>query len=864
MKTLNAALIFRFIDRLSAPARAAARSIGTIEQAQRMASRASAQWSRGMDDLDGKLDRLAKVSLVTEGLNRAGRSMAAPLVDATRVAIGYDEQLAAIGDTAGLSANGVSRLDRAIRAASALGGRKSTEIAEAAAIYTAAGFSADVTERLLNTTTKVAVGARVGFADAGNAAVAFGQNLAVVPQEMERAFDAAHRAGQRGRFELQAMASAFPVVGAAAQRRGMQGTGAVAELSAALQIVRRQSADDSSAATGVRDMLNRFDSNETRNNFDKFGIDVVAAVARQRAQGASVIDAILNVTRDAQAKGAGLNQLFTEQDSQNAVGALLAFRSEFASIRTDAAQAAGVVETSFNRMRGTDAEKLKSYTAGMERLAIATGVLLAPAVGWAAGAAERLTGWMSRATQSSNPLARVAVYAAAGLAGIALAAGAVGSAVMGILGPWMIMQSLFGTMGGAAIMGGLAQAAGVIGRVRMAVLGLNVAMLANPVVLITAAVVAAIALVAGAAYLIYRNWGTIGPWLAGVWDGIKGLVSSAITAVTGFLMRWTVLGPITRNWSGIVGFIRATMELVGEVVGLGLDYVKLAILRFTPAGFILRNWAPITRIVGAVWQGVKRLVEGGLAAAGSAILRFTPLGLVVRNWGPITNFVSNLWNTARTIVSTGLSAIGTAITSWSPLQAFISAFASTFTWFQQLPGRFLSMGTNIVQGMTAGIRGQRAQVQAAAAGAAHGTAAAAAGALEINSPSRVFARIGAGTMEGLAAGLTRTAGLPLARAAAAAGALASVPFGLASPAYASAPGPAGGPTALIGMPSPGGAAAAAGGTGQAAPTQIVHHHYGAQTFQVSGEGRSIRELARELKRLGDAGARAAINDGGER
>ena len=52
------------------------------------------------------------------------------------------------------------------------------------------------------------------------------------------------------------------------------------------------------------------------------------------------------------------------------------------------------------------------------------------------------------------------------------------------------------------------------------------AMLANPILL----VIAAIALLAAGVYLIYRNWGAISAWFAGVWERIKDFCGAALVA----------------------------------------------------------------------------------------------------------------------------------------------------------------------------------------------------------------------------------------------------------------------------------------------------------------------------------------------
>lgn len=240
MKNLVAALTLRFIDRLSGPSRGAAAAIGQLKRAQEMGAAASSKWSQGLEQLDGKLTRLASASLITDGIGRAGEAMMRPLRGAMTLATTYEEKLAVIGDTADMTADRVARMDRAIMAASRLG-RGAGQVADAAGIFVAGGLSDDVAGQLLGTTTKVAIGARVAFDDAANAAMAFNQNMKVSADQIERAFDAAAYAGKQGKFELKDMAQYLPSIGAQAARRGLKGVGGVAEVTAALTAIRDRS-----------------------------------------------------------------------------------------------------------------------------------------------------------------------------------------------------------------------------------------------------------------------------------------------------------------------------------------------------------------------------------------------------------------------------------------------------------------------------------------------------------------------------------------------------------------------------------------------------------------------------------------------
>ncbi|MGZ2925933.1 phage tail tape measure protein [Pseudomonas aeruginosa] len=111
---------------------------------------------------------------------------------------------------------------------------------------------------------------------------------------------------------------------------------------------------------------------------------------------------------------------------------------------------------------------------------------------------------------------------------------------------------------------------------------------ANPVVLAIAAVVAVLA---GAAYLIYRNWDAVKAYLLGLWEEIKAGFDGGIGGILSTLMNFSPLGLIYRAFSGVLGYLGidlparftdfGNMIVQGLVNGLlaGLGQIKRAVQR---------------------------------------------------------------------------------------------------------------------------------------------------------------------------------------------------------------------------------------------------------------------------------------------
>lgn len=163
--------------------------------------------------------------------------------------------------------------------------------------------------------------------------------------------------------------------------------------------------------------------------------------------------------------------------------------------------------------------------------------------------------WIKANPELAGTIAKVA----GGVILITTAMGALTMMMASILGPFAMLR--FGlTMVGikAGVLGSLlpflGKALGVVGQ---AILFIGRALLMNPIGLLITAI-------AGAAYLIYRNWDRLGPWFAGLWQGIQDTLGAAwdrireafaggIGGVSRLLVDWSPLGLLWRVISQALG-----------------------------------------------------------------------------------------------------------------------------------------------------------------------------------------------------------------------------------------------------------------------------------------------------------------------
>jgi hypothetical protein len=162
-----------------------------------------------------------------------------------------------------------------------------------------------------------------------------------------------------------------------------------------------------------------------------------------------------------------------------------------------------------------------------QRLGIATGTILLPAMTKLAGFAGRVAGFFTRIEEKGSPLAKVLVFVASGFAVAAVGAAALGQAVVGVLGTVFIVQTLFGKGLPLALIAARGAVVGFFTSAAEAAWGLAVALAANPITW----VVAGVAALAVGGYLLVKNWGTVKTWLGSFWAWLTTTASAAFDKV---------------------------------------------------------------------------------------------------------------------------------------------------------------------------------------------------------------------------------------------------------------------------------------------------------------------------------------------
>jgi len=142
---------------------------------------------------------------------------------------------------------------------------------------------------------------------------------------------------------------------------------------------------------------------------------------------------------------------------------------------------------------------------------------------------------------------------------------------------------------------------------------LSLALLTTPI----GWIISGVAALAGAVYLIYRNWDGIAEWFGNLWQGVKGFFSRGAGEIAADLVAWTPAGLIYRHWGGITEWFSGMWGGIKGYFSQGIGQVAKDLLAFSPAALLMKGIdavfelfgaRPLTEMgqewIGGLWDGV--------------------------------------------------------------------------------------------------------------------------------------------------------------------------------------------------------------------------------------------------------------------
>lgn len=280
----------------------------------------------------------------------------------------------------------------------------------------------------------------------------------------------------------------------------------------------------------------------------------------------------------------------------------------------------------------------------------------------------------------------------------------------------------------------------IIDAVKLAIAALNAIMLANPIVLIVAAIAA---LVAGFIYL-WNNCEAFRQFWINLWNNIKSIVSSVVNGIISFFAS------IPETISSIIESIIAFIKKIPDYLIYAFGYVVGLV-----TGFIARLWQFIYSDIPAFFLEVLSKIAEFFVNIGKALWNFITV--------TIPNFISNMIAKLKQVPGKVWEAVKAA--PGKIAEAFINGitkvkdavkkiFNAIWDGLKELPKKMISLGKEIVKGLWNGIKSMAGWMKDKIKGFGKGVVDGFKSVFDIHSPSVLFKKeiginIGLGVIEGI-------------------------------------------------------------------------------------------------------------------
>jgi TP901 family phage tail tape measure protein len=569
-------LIVELLDRVSGPARGVANSLRGITRTVKEATSGPITMA---DRLDAAITRNNRAIDAARGrmLDAVGTLyvLKAALTAPVQAAQEFDRALAELGAKGNLTAAQMTAIGDAAKATSSQMNQFATDIVHAQDFLVGMGLDVDRATKAMPSIARAATATGASLEDLSKAGFAAMSNLGLAAEDLGKSFDVMAAAGKAGGFELKDMAQYLPSISALASAKGMTGESGLAQIAAALQIVRRGAGDASEAATNFNNILQKINSNDAIKNFKEAGIDIQKVLKDARANGTDPLEASLRAINKALGGDMSrLGELFADAQVQKGLIPLLTGLEDYIRLRDEAARADGVISTDFARMMQTGVEQIKQFQIAMQNFQTSIGAALVPVLGSVAGALKPVLEAATALVTAFPRLSGSLIAVTAGFVG--LKAALAGLSYLGLMGRGGALTALsfaVNTLGGAMMrlkagasgmialqtalagmeglkMTGLQTAAAGLRGMALAVPG--VSGLATAMTAVGAALAAvsapvwgtiavAVAAVAAAAYTLWKYWDRISSFAGGF----------ASVLLTQLQPAFAALEPVMRPLAGL-------------------------------------------------------------------------------------------------------------------------------------------------------------------------------------------------------------------------------------------------------------------------------------------------------------------------
>lgn len=230
--------------------------------------------------------------------------------------------------------------------------------------------------------------------------------------------------------------------------------------------------------------------------------------------------------------------------------------------------------------------------------------------------------------------------------------------------------------------------------------------------------------------------------LTGAFGALQPVIEAIGTALGNIIPK--IISVATTIQAALDPVITALAPIVVQVISTIVDVLSGALTVIQGVfeiieGILTGDWQK-------VWDGVHTIVDGSIQIVVAALQGWWNMitGFFSQGAGMLTNLWTGAWTGITSFLSSSVTSIGSTVASIPG--SIVSALGN-------VGGLLYSAGVNIIQGMINGIRATASRIFQAAIDTVKGAVDGVKRFLGINSPSRLFRRLGAFTGEGMALGI---------------------------------------------------------------------------------------------------------------
>lgn len=599
----------------------------------------------------------------------------------------------------GQSVNTMDTLSKLAKKMGAETAFSASECAEALNYLALAGYDTEQMCNTLPTVLNLAAAGDIALADASDMVTDAMSALGMGVDEAETMVDQMAKTASTTNTSVAQLGEGILTIGATAKSI----KGGTAELNTALGILANNGIKGAEGGTHLRNIILSLQNptDKAAAQMEALGISVYDSEGNMRSMNDILGD--LNKSMDGMTSAEKSNIIGTifNKTDLSSVNALLAntgstWDSLQKSITESGGAAQQMADTQLDNLQG----QITILKSALEGLAISFGELLMPAIKQIVGWVQKFVDWLNGLSEGTKKTVVTIALLAAALGPVLIVIGKVISAV-------------------GTIMTVVPKIAGVINTVKGAFAALNTTMLANPIVLIIAAIAA---LVAAFIYL-WNNcdgfrqfwidlWENVKQVAITVWNAIKEFFSQVWEAIKGvFTTVFNVIKTLVTTYFNIYKtIIQTVLTIIQTVITTVWNTIKTVIITVLNAIKTIFStvWNAIKTIISAVVSGIKGLITGDFTAVKNSITTIM---------NTIKSTITTIWNTIRSTISTVLGAIKGAVTSvfngivnavkgamGNVLNAVKTGFSNVKNHITGLASQAFTWGKDLVMGIVNGIK----------------------------------------------------------------------------------------------------------------------------------------------------------------